>query len=112
MGDVPENGCLSIVSPLSASITITIEDYNDNAPEFLPDTSYTLRISEGLELQSEVLRFETRDRDKNQLISYKMDKDQNNNFVVTENTGRLFDDILMVVSERNTRKNIYLMYSL
>ncbi|XP_053392678.1 cadherin-23-like isoform X2 [Mercenaria mercenaria] len=72
-----------------ASITMTLLDYNDNSPEFLPNASYNLKISEGLEPQSEVLRFETRDKDKNQQISYQMDKDPNNNFIVTENSGIL-----------------------
>lgn len=72
-----------------ASITITLLDINDNAPQFLPNASYSLKISEGLELQSEVLRLETLDKDKNQLISYQMGRDPDSNFIVTENSGTI-----------------------
>ncbi|KAL4239415.1 hypothetical protein ACF0H5_000230 [Mactra antiquata] len=72
-----------------AVITVTLSDYNDNPPKFLPDSSYSLRISEGLEEESEVLRFETLDKDKTSVITYEMYTDDDNNFMVTENTGIL-----------------------
>ena len=61
-------------------------DYNDNSPEFRPNATYSLKISEGLDVQSEVLRFDTLDRDKGQVITYRMDLDTDN-FLVTERTG-------------------------
>ncbi|XP_060559817.1 cadherin-23-like isoform X2 [Ruditapes philippinarum] len=93
--DAMVNDVLGITGPgtkpqtAKASVTVTLLDYNDNYPQFLPNSSYNLKIPEGLEAPTEVLRFETLDKDKNQQISYKMDKDPNKNFVVTEKTGIL-----------------------
>lgn len=71
-------------------MTITLLDSNDNPPEFQPNNTYNIRISEGLELGSTVMTFVTLDRDKNQVVSYEMNSDPNNNFDVVGSTGNKF----------------------
>lgn len=71
-------------------MTITLLDSNDNSPEFLPSSTYNIRISEGLELGSTVMTFVTLDRDKNQVVSYEMNTDPYNNFDVVGSTGKKF----------------------
>ncbi|WAQ95751.1 CAD23-like protein [Mya arenaria] len=73
----------------TGTVTVTLLDYNDNGPEFVPDDTYNVRISEGLELQSVVMRFETEDKDKQQTVTYQMESDPYNNFDITQSTGIL-----------------------
>ena len=66
---------------------MTIEDVNDNHPMFKPNNTYSIKVSEGLEADSEVLRLETVDIDKNQIVTYEMGNDPSQNFSVGTLTG-------------------------
>jgi len=77
---------LMFVSPGTVSITIT--DFNDNVPEFVPSDTYSISVPEGLVLTSNVMTFTARDKDKNQVISYSMDSDPYGNFDIGTSTGR------------------------
>ncbi|KAL3875780.1 hypothetical protein ACJMK2_033697 [Sinanodonta woodiana] len=67
----------------TAMLTITLLDFNDNDPEFIPTSTYQLNVSEGLEINAEVLRLQTRDKDKGQTIRYQINNNPFNKFSVT-----------------------------
>ena len=85
MGCTGNTKCNVIIS--TALITVTIEDYNDNAPEFVPNNTYSLRVSEGREAGSEILRLETIDKDKDQGVSFEMGTNVEDSFNVDVTTG-------------------------
>ncbi|KAK3582014.1 hypothetical protein CHS0354_039681 [Potamilus streckersoni] len=80
----------------TATLTITLLDFNDNAPEFIP-SMYQLNVSEGLDINAEVLRLQTRDKDKGQIISYQINKNPFSKFAVTS-TG------VVILSQRLDRE--------
>ncbi|XP_046351403.2 cadherin-23-like isoform X2 [Haliotis rufescens] len=70
----------------TATLTVTLEDYNDNAPLFLPTPMYSANISEGQDVDSEALRVETVDPDKNQQVTYTIN-DRFEAFKIDPRTG-------------------------
>ncbi|XP_067673633.1 cadherin-23-like isoform X2 [Haliotis asinina] len=70
----------------TATLTVTLEDYNDNPPLFLPTPTYSANISEGQDVDSEALRVETVDPDKNQQVTYTIN-DRFDAFKIDSRTG-------------------------
>ncbi|PVD39236.1 hypothetical protein C0Q70_01864 [Pomacea canaliculata] len=56
----------------TAILTITLSDYNDNAPTFIPSSQYRANVSEGLALDSAILRVEATDADRGQEIRFEL----------------------------------------
>ena len=87
-------GCIwfMVLLLFSGTVTVTIEDVNDNYPMFKQGSSYqdtyNISVFEGIEDDSEVLRLETEDRDKDKGVTYEMGSDPSRNFSVTPNTGK------------------------
>ena len=68
---------------------MTLEDFNDNAPVFKPSNVYHANISEGQDIDSEALRVETFDPDKNQIVTYQIQNAETSAFRINPNTGRI-----------------------
>ena len=66
---------------------------NDNSPRFQQDNKwdnmYSIKVSEGLDTGSEVLRVEAVDIDKNQIVTYEMDNDPSQNFTIDTANGKI-----------------------
>ncbi|ESO87057.1 hypothetical protein LOTGIDRAFT_154544 [Lottia gigantea] len=71
----------------SAILTIVLADANDNAPVFKPSSTYTVKISEGQDIDNEALRVEATDPDKNQLVKFTLGSDGEKHFKIDEDTG-------------------------
>ena len=80
----------SMYSPFltfSGTLTVTLEDTNDNAPEFSQHI-YTAEVSESENIGSIVLQVSSQDADDNQIITYLVGRDEVDAFRIT-NDGRI-----------------------
>ena len=77
----------------SATLSITLSDYNDNAPTFLRTDQFYVNVSEAANLDFVILRVLTSDRDRGQQVTYELarsDADATgvDSFVLSEDTGQ------------------------
>ncbi|XP_050394981.1 cadherin-23 isoform X6 [Patella vulgata] len=75
------------IQTATATLTVLLEDSNDNAPVFKPSSTYVVNISEGQDIESEALRVEAVDPDKNQQVTYDLDTIGDVNFKIDQQTG-------------------------
>ncbi|GFO23560.1 cadherin-23, partial [Plakobranchus ocellatus] len=56
----------------TGTLSVTIQDYNDNPPRFLPSSQYTVNVSEADSVQSIVLQVSATDADFDQTIEFSI----------------------------------------
>nr|KAG5714955.1 hypothetical protein BaRGS_000443 [Batillaria attramentaria] len=79
----------------TATLTVTLADYNDNAPRFVPSDQFQVNVSEAEGVNSVILRVDTVDPDKGQDVTYELasadvDPDGVGFFRVDSSTGIVF----------------------
>ncbi|XP_078320025.1 cadherin-23-like isoform X2 [Crassostrea virginica] len=70
----------------TATLTVTLQDVNDNPPEFLPGPQYHVNVSEGREVNDLVITVSAVDKDKRPNIYYTIGQNHLNSFQITDST--------------------------
>ncbi|XP_015253021.1 PREDICTED: cadherin EGF LAG seven-pass G-type receptor 1 isoform X2 [Cyprinodon variegatus] len=71
----------------SASVSITVLDFNDNVPTFT-ENSYSLKVNEDAVVGSSVLMLTAVDRDKDNVVTYQISSgNTRNRFAITSQSG-------------------------
>ncbi|XP_061191904.1 cadherin-23-like isoform X2 [Saccostrea echinata] len=70
----------------TATLTVTLIDVNDNAPQFLGGPQYQVNVSEGREVNDLVISVSAVDRDKKQTITYSIGQDSINSFQIPDSS--------------------------
>ncbi|XP_070186164.1 cadherin-23-like isoform X3 [Littorina saxatilis] len=76
----------------TATLTVTLQDYNDNPPTFQPSDQFRVNVSEAENINSVILRVMTTDPDKSQQVTYGLERFTTdatgvNYFSIVEATG-------------------------